>query len=86
MEKIATIIKDWFMGVDNIGWDLVRPLVLISIFGFIGFQGWSLFNGHPFEPMSFGTGVAAVLTLIVGDRFVGNRRNPSPTLSDREGE
>lgn len=57
------LLKDLFMGINNVSWDLGRIVGALGIAMMLGGQVWNILLGLPIElgPTGLGGGLAAVL-------------------------
>lgn len=54
-------IRDLFSTADNSNWELARVLTAVFAVALIGYQGYSIYKGQDFDPVSFATGAGAIL-------------------------
>lgn len=52
---------DLFSTTDNAGWELGRILWCVGTLALVGFQGFAIWKAQTFDPLQFGTAVAAIL-------------------------
>lgn len=50
-----------FKGATNESYELGRMLWAAGALSIIGFTGYNMYLGHPFDPLQFGTGYAALM-------------------------
>lgn len=55
------LFRDLLTGPNNRHYDLGRVGLALSLLSALGYQGWALFQGQPFDAMVFGGGCAAIL-------------------------
>lgn len=60
---IARILRGWFTGPNNVDYEMGRFLWFIGVLSQIGYQGYAIYKGHPFDALHFGGGLAATLAL-----------------------
>ena len=59
---IATVLRQWFTSGDNRSFELGRALWAAGVLAMIAYQGVALWwRAQPFNPVEFGTGIAAIL-------------------------
>lgn len=62
MMLISKIIKDWFTGVDGESYDVGKALWVGASVMYCFLAAWAIVvNKQPFDPIGYGTGLAAVL-------------------------
>lgn len=54
------VIRSMVSGKDNVSVDVIRVSALCVVLGLVGFTGWNMWQGRPFDPMAY-CGAAAVL-------------------------
>lgn len=55
------VLKDLLGTVDNKSFELGRVLWAIGVVALIGYQGFAIYKGQPFNAIEFGTGFASLL-------------------------
>lgn len=79
MNLIAQIIKDWFTGSDGTSYDVGRMLWVASCVVFCVLACWAVMvNEQPFDPLGYGTGLAAVLA--AGGAALGMKAKTEPKV------
>jgi hypothetical protein len=75
---IARIFHGWFTGTDNQHFELGRALWALGCLAMIAYQGAALFVlKQPFNPIEFGTGLAAILAAGGFGVAAKDKANPS---------
>ncbi|MCA1995714.1 MAG: amino acid ABC transporter substrate-binding protein [Armatimonadetes bacterium] len=59
---LARFFTDLFTTADGVSWDVGRVLWALAVCWFLGLSTYAVVgNAQPFDPISWGTGLAAVL-------------------------
>jgi len=57
---MSQILKDLVTGKDGVTHDIGRWGGMVAFLSGLGFQGYSLYQGQPFDMLNFGTGIGAL--------------------------
>ena len=52
--------KDILTGIDGKTYDNIRVYMMFSVFVFLGSSVWHLYDENVFDPVAFGSGLAAI--------------------------
>lgn len=55
------IVRDLLTGPSNRHYDLGRCGLALSLLAALAYQAYAIWQGHPFGPLEFGGGIAAIL-------------------------
>jgi hypothetical protein len=58
---LGKLLKDILSGPGNEYFDMGRLLWGLSVLSMIGYQGFAIYRGQVFDPISFGAGAAGIL-------------------------
>lgn len=59
---MSAVIRNFFTGTDNQSWEVGRALWALGVVAMIAYQGVAIWvKDQTFNPIEFGTGLAAVL-------------------------
>jgi hypothetical protein len=62
MSALGNVLRGWFTSGDNCSFELGRALWATGVLAMIAYQGIALWwRAQPFNPVEFGTGIAAIL-------------------------
>ena len=57
-----TVLQQLLTGKDNETHDIGRWLAVLTVLAGIGYQGWAIYKGQPFDLQNFGVGAGALFT------------------------